>query len=125
MTGQATARSNRRRSARFFAGFLLVSLVAAGLLSYLASPHPDGLETVAQEGCQVSTADGVKQLEGTCIARNAVDHPFATGPLAGYKIGDDDRLTGAAGVAGVLLTLTAAGGLFWLLGRRRAGPPKA
>ena len=37
------ATSNRR----FFAGFLLVALLVAGVASYYASTHPDGLNSVA------------------------------------------------------------------------------
>ncbi len=124
MSGPATTPGSGRRTARFFAGFLLVALLAAGLLSYLASPEPDGLDTVAQRGCEVTEVDGVERLTGECIAQHGTEHPFAAGPLAGYSVGGDERLTGAAGVLGVLVTLAGAGALFWLLGRRPAGRPR-
>ena len=44
---------------RFLLGFLLAVLLIAGGLSYLASPDPDGLDSVALHGCTVSeTAEG-------------------------------------------------------------------
>lgn len=106
---------------RFHLAFLLVALVLAGLVSYLAYQHPDGLDTVAQQGCQVEEVDGVEQLSGTCIARNATEPVTAGSPLADYKIGGNSALGGVSGVIGVLVTLGLAGGLFWLL-RRRAKP---
>lgn len=88
---------------RFFLGFAFVSLVLAGAVSYLANSNPDGL-------------DYVTERHG--IAEHAQDHPLAGGPLADYAVGGDDRLTGVAGVFGVLATLLVAGGLFWLLRKR-------
>ncbi|NUT52549.1 MAG: hypothetical protein HOV94_35460 [Saccharothrix sp.] len=91
---------------RFFLWFAVVSLVLAGVVSYFADSNPDGLDHVTEE-------------HG--IAEHARDHPLAGGPLADYAVGGDDRLTGLAGVAGVVLTLAVAAGLFWLL-RKRSGP---
>ena len=113
-----TAPAPNRRSARFFVGFLAVALLIAGVLSYLASPHPDGLDTVTLEGCQVVETDAGEQLDGTCIAQHAGDHALADSPLADYALGGTDGTVGPAGVIGVLVTLAAAGGLFWLLRRR-------
>ncbi|MEU4806062.1 PDGLE domain-containing protein [Actinosynnema sp. NPDC023587] len=90
---------------RFFLWFAVVSLVLAGAVSYFADSDPDGL-------------DHVTERHG--IAEHARDHPLADGPLADYTVGGDDRLTGPAGVIGVVLTLLVAGGLFWLLRKKSA-----
>ncbi|MFJ6675599.1 PDGLE domain-containing protein [Actinosynnema sp. NPDC091369] len=90
---------------RFFLGFAVVSLLLAGVVSYFADSDPDGLDHVTEQ-------------HG--IAEHARDHPLGGGPLADYAVAGDDRLTGLAGVVGVVLTLVVAGGLFWLL-RRRSG----
>lgn len=90
---------------RFFAWFAVVSLVLAGAVSYLANSNPDGLDYVTEQ-------------HG--IAEHAEDHPLAGGPLADYAVGGDDRLTGLAGVIGVVVTLLVAGGLFWLLRSKSA-----
>jgi hypothetical protein len=96
-------------SRRFLVVGLLVALLVAGVGSYYASSHPDGLEYVAGETGFLDSAD---------------EDPVSTGsPLADYGTEgvDDDRLSGGiAGVAGVLLTLLIGGGLFWVL-RRRGG----
>lgn len=103
----------------FFAGFAVAALLVAGLLSYLASPAPDGLDTVTRQGCTVT---GAEQLSGHCIARHADDHALADSPLAGYTLGGAEALSGVSGVIGVLATLALAGGVFWLArpGRRGA-----
>ena len=91
---------------RFFAGFLLAALLIAGVASYYASSHPDGLNFVAEK---------------TGFADHEKASPTAGGPFAGYstKGVDDDRLSGGvAGVAGCLLVLGLGGGLFWVLRRR-------
>ena len=107
-----------KRSWKFFAGFALVALVCAGVLSYFADSNPDGLDSATLKGCEVvETADGDK-LTGDCIAQRAGDHHLADSPLADYAVGGDDRFTGVAGVLGVLATAAVAGGLFWLLRRR-------
>jgi cobalt/nickel transport protein len=106
---------------RFLVGLLLVALVIAGGLSYLASPEPDGLDSVTLNGCAV-TAD--EQLDGTCIAQNATEHGLAGSPLADYAVGGRDGTTGIAGVIGVLVTAGVALLLFRLLrgspGRRNS-----
>ena len=97
-----TVRSNRK----FFAGFLLVALLVAGLGSYYASSHPDGLEFVAGK---------------TGFLDEGKDSPTADGPFADYSTKgiDDARVSGGvAGVAGCLLVLGIGGGLFWVLRRR-------
>lgn len=110
---------------RFLLGFLLAALVIAGGLSYLASPDPDGLDSVALHGCTVSETAGGEQLDGTCIAQNATGSHTAGSPLADYAVGGREGTTGLAGIAGVLVTALVAGLLFRLLGRsgrrRRTG----
>jgi cobalt/nickel transport protein len=103
----------------FFVGFLVVALLIAGGLSYFASPDPDGLDTVTLQGCEsVETAAG-EELKGQCIAQYATDHATAGSPLADYSLFGGDGTVGPAGIIGVLVTLVVAGGLFWLLRRRR------
>ena len=106
---------------RFLLGFLLAALVIAGGLSYLASPDPDGLDSVTLHGCTVSETAAGEHLDGACIAQHATDHPMAAGPLAGYAVGGHAGTTGLAGIVGVLVTALAAGLLFRVL--RRPGAP--
>ncbi len=90
----------------FFLTGLVVALLIAGVGSYYASGHADGLEYVAG---QVGFLD------------RAEDSPAADGPFAGYstKGVEDARLGGGlAGVAGSLLVLVVAFGLFRALRRR-------
>jgi cobalt/nickel transport protein len=92
----------------FFAVFLLAGLLIAGVASYYASSHPDGLNFVAEKA-------GFSNHEKAS--------PTSDGPLAGYSTKgiDNDRLSGGvAGVAGSLLVLSIAGGMFWVLRRRAA-----
>lgn len=111
-----------RRPIAFLAGFLLVALVVAGGVSYLASGDPDGLDSVALNGCRTVEVAGEEQLQGTCIARNEAEHPTSSSPLADYSVGGAEGTNGLAGVAGVLVTVVLAGGLFWFLrGPRRDG----
>lgn len=111
--------TRRRIPLRFFVGFGLVALLIAGLVSYLASPSPDGLDSVVRDGC----TEAGDQLTGECIAQNADEHALEEGPLAGYTVGGDEGLSGISGVIGVLATLLVAGGLFWLLRPRRGRDP--
>ncbi|WP_182524240.1 PDGLE domain-containing protein [Nocardioides dongkuii] len=99
------------RSRRFFAVALVVALLVAGVASYYASSHPDGLEHVAEQ---------------TGFLDSAEDSPVADSPLADYQTEgvEDERLSGGlAGVLGVLLVLALAGGLAWAV--RRRGPTAA
>jgi cobalt/nickel transport protein len=105
-------------STRFYVGFLVVALLVAGGLSYFASSAPDGLDTVALHGCQTVQTAGGEQLKGECIAQNATGHATSSGPLAGYSLFGAGGTVGPAGIIGVLVTLTVAGGLFRLLRRR-------
>jgi cobalt/nickel transport system permease protein/cobalt/nickel transport protein len=93
---------------RFFLAALVVSLLVAGVASYYASSHPDGLEYVA---------------ERTGFIDSAQDSAASDSPLADYQTSgvDDARLSGGiAGVVGVLVMLLLSTGLFWVL--RRRGP---
>ncbi len=97
-----------RRTHRFLLAGLLVALVIAGIGSYYASSHPDGLEWSAEK-------------EG--FLDSARDSATADSPLADYSVSgvDDGRLSGGlAGVIGVVATLVVAGGVT-LLVRRRPG----
>ena len=100
------------RSTRgFLLGFLLVSLLVAGVASYYASSHPDGLEHVAEQ---------------TGFAGTAQDHASADSPLADYGVKgvDDERLSGGlAGVIGVVVVASLSTGLFLVLRRRTNAAP--
>ncbi|WP_037559583.1 PDGLE domain-containing protein [Spirillospora albida] len=90
---------------RFFLGFLLVSLVLAGVVSFYASASPDGLEKVA-------TDKGIAEKEK--------EHSLGDSPLGDYGVKgvDDARLSGGlSGVIGVGVVLLAGGGLFWIIRR--------
>ncbi|MPZ80937.1 MAG: hypothetical protein GEV28_11270 [Actinophytocola sp.] len=117
-----TTGTKRGRSWLFFAGFALAALVIAGALSYFADSDPDGLDSATLEGCEVVETSQGEELRGDCIARNAGEHDMSGSPLADYAVGGDGRLTGVAGVLGVVATLAVAGGLFWLL-RKRSDKP--
>jgi cobalt/nickel transport protein len=99
-----------RRTRGFLLVGLLVALLVAGVGSYYASSHPDGLEWSAEQ-------------EG--FGDTARDSAAADSPLADYAVAgiDDGRLSGGlAGVIGVAVTLLVAGGVT-LLVRRRSGDP--
>jgi cobalt/nickel transport system permease protein/cobalt/nickel transport protein len=97
----------RRPSTRaFLAAGLLVCLLLAGVASYYASTHPDGLEHVARQ---------------TGFLGSASDSPAAGSPLAGYETDgvDDPRASGAlAGTIGVAVIAVLSTGLFWVVRRR-------
>ena len=102
--------SRRPGNRGFFVAFLLVSLLLAGVASYYASAHPDGLNYVAEK-------TGFIDAETT--------HASSDSPFAGYatKGVDDDRVSGGlAGVVGVLVMLVLSTGLFWGLRRKRDEP---
>jgi hypothetical protein len=114
MTEQPTRTTTTKRLGmrRFVLVFAAAALVIAGVLSFYASGHPDGLEFVA---------------ESTGFLETAQDSAAAGGPLADYAVSgvEDARLSGGlAGIIGVLVTLLLAGGLTWVVRRRRtvAGP---
>ncbi|GAA5123792.1 hypothetical protein GCM10023339_44310 [Alloalcanivorax gelatiniphagus] len=98
--------SRRISTRRFFVVALLASLLVAGVASYYASSHPDGLEYVAEQ---------------TGFIDSAEDSATADSPLADYQTSgvDDARLSGGlAGVVGVVVMLVLSTGLFWLVRRR-------
>lgn len=87
---------------------LLVTLFLAGVASYYASSHPDGLEYVAEKAGFSTTAK---------------DHVSTDSPLADYSTRgvSDQRLSGGlAGVVGVVVVGGLFGGLTWALRRRRS-----
>ncbi|MGY1705782.1 PDGLE domain-containing protein [Geodermatophilus sp. SYSU D00697] len=95
-----------RRSRGFLLVGVLVALLVAGVGSYYASAHPDGLEWSAEQEGFLDTAR---------------DSATADSPLADYAVAgiDDGRLSGGlAGIAGVAVTLVLAGGLTLLVRRR-------
>ncbi|ORI16362.1 PDGLE domain-containing protein [Rhodococcus sp. 1168] len=104
---------------RFYVGFAVAALLIAGIVSYFASSHPDGLDSTTLQGCQVVGTDTGDTLTGSCIAQSATDHGMTGTPLADYAIDGRDTLTGVAGIIGVIVTFAAAGGLFWLIARSR------
>jgi cobalt/nickel transport protein len=114
--------TERRRLLVFFAGFAVVALLLAGIVSYFASGDPDGLDSATLRGCEVVETEAGEELRGDCIARNAEDHALAGSPLADYAVDGDDRFTGVAGVLGVLATLAVGFGLFTLLRKRSRDP---
>ena len=85
---------------------LLACLVIAGIGSYYASSHPDGLEFVA---------------ESTGFGDSAEDSAVSDSPIADYQVTgvDDQRLSGGlAGLLGVGIMALLSTGLFWLVRRR-------
>ena len=91
----------------FYVTALLAALLIAGLGSYYASAHPDGLEYVADQTGFLDSADEAKTADG----------PFADYQTKGV---DDDRLGGGiAGITGVVVVLLLMGGLAFALRRRR------
>lgn len=84
---------------------ILVSVVAAGFVSFYASSAPDGLERVAED-------------HG--FLEQAQDPANASLPTADYGLAgvEDERWSvGLSGIIGVLVMIVLAFGLFWLIGR--------
>lgn len=95
----------------FLISGFIASLFLAGIVSFYASSHPDGLEKVAQDIGFIETAK---------------DHANADGLLADYGVKgvDNERLSvGTAGVIGVIATAVLSTGLFMLV-RRKSGSEK-
>jgi cobalt/nickel transport protein len=92
---------------KFYIGGLLVSLVLAGVVSFYASSHPDGLEKVAEEIGFIETAK---------------DPATAGSALADYGLAgvENERASvGIAGVIGVAATGIVATSFFIYLGKRK------
>ena len=97
----------------FFVAFLAAAMLIAGVVSFYASGHPDGLEYVAKTTGFLDSAAGSA----------AAGSPLADYGVAGLK---NPRLSGGlAGIIGVLVTLLLAGGLAWVLRRRTGKAPEA
>ena len=85
---------------------LAVTLLLAGFVSFYASSHPDGLESVADK---------------VGFSQAAQEHAGSGSPFADYGTQgvSNQRLSGGvAGVAGVLVVALVGGGLAWALRRR-------
>ena len=92
---------------KFYLGGALLSLLLAGIVSFYASSHPDGLEKVAEEIGFIETAK---------------DPATAGSALADYGVAgvENERASvGIAGVIGVAATGAVATGLFIYLGKRK------
>lgn len=106
MSGATHTATTPTRSRRFFVVGILVALLVAGVGSYYASAHPDGLEFVAEKTGFLDTADEPR----------TADSPFADYGTQGV---DNERLGGGiAGVAGVLMVLLLMGGIAFAVRRR-------
>lgn len=110
MSTRTTSATGRRVSTRaLLLTGLFVSMLLAGIGSYYASTHPDGLEYVAKK---------------TGFSDSATEHTSSDSPFADYSTRgvDNARLSGGlAGVVGTTLVLVLAGGLFMVLRRRDDG----
>lgn len=110
--------TSARQRLTFWIGFAAATLLIAGVVSYFASSSPDGLDSATLKGCEVVETDGAETLNGDCIAQHATDHAMAGSPFADYSIAGRDGTGGLAGIIGVLVTVSVAGGAFWLIARR-------
>jgi cobalt/nickel transport protein len=104
---------------QFWVGFGVAILLIAGVVSYLASSSPDGLDSATLQGCQVVATDHGEQLTGDCIAQHATEHAMSVSPLADYTVLGHPAAGGLAGIIGVVVVLAIAGGAFWLIARTR------
>ena len=95
----------------FLISGFIASLFLAGVVSFYASSHPDGLEKVAED---------------IGFSETAKENTNADSVLADYGVKgvDNERLSvGAAGVIGVIATGVISTGLFMLV-RRKSGSEK-
>lgn len=93
-----------------FVSFFVAALLIAGVGSFYASTHPDGLEYVAGQ---------------TGFGDSAEEPRTADSPFAGYETTgvDDARLGGGlAGVVGVLTVLVLMSGVAFAVRRRDRTP---
>lgn len=91
----------------FLLGGLIVALLVAGVGSYYASAHPDGLEYVAEQTGFIDSAE----------ESATADSPFADYATKGV---DNPRLGGGlAGVLGCLVVLLLTSGVAYAVRRRR------
>lgn len=91
---------------KFYLGFFLTATLLAGLVSFYASSHPDGLEKVAEDKGFLETAK---------------DSAVANSPLADYGVAgiDNERLSvGLSGVVGVVVTAIVGYLLFKILKKK-------
>lgn len=91
---------------KFLRTGLIVSLAVAGILSFYASSHPDGLEKVAEDKGFLDTAK---------------DSVNAGTPLADYGVTglENERLSvGLSGIIGVIVTLVVAYAIFRALAKK-------
>ena len=98
-----------KTSKRFYTCFFLASVAVAGVLSYYASSHPDGLEKVAED---------------TGFLDTAKDSAVSGSPLADYGVSgvDSERFSvGLSGIIGVFVTALVAFGIFALAKRMNKG----
>jgi cobalt/nickel transport protein len=93
----------------FLISGFIASLFLAGVVSFYASSHPDGLEKVAEDIGFIETAK-----ENTNSDVILSDY--------GFKGIDNPRIsTGAAGVIGVIATGAISTGFFLLIRRKSGG----
>ncbi len=97
--------------------FVVVTLLIAGGVSYLASSSPDGLDSATLQGCEVLDTAAGERLRGDCIAQHAQRHALAGSPLADYSLGGRAGTGGFAGVVGVAVTVLVAGAVFRVIAR--------
>lgn len=86
---------------------LAIAILVAVFLSPLASPHPDGLERVAEDQSFIQMAEGQEVLSS---------------PIPDYVmpgIANEAVATGSAGIVGVLLTFAAVWGMKRILVKRQ------
>lgn len=92
---------------KFYLGGLVLSLILAGVVSFYASSHPDGLEKVAGDIGFIETAKD-PATSGSALADYGVE-----------GIENERASVGVAGVIGVVATGAIATGLFFYLGKRK------
>lgn len=92
---------------KFYLGGLLVSLILAGVVSFYASSHPDGLEKVAGDIGFIETAKD-PATAGSALADYGVE-----------GIENERASVGVAGVIGVVATGVIATSFFMYLGKRK------